>query len=368
MSDAYAGAGVDYDLLDPGKRRAQEAAAGTASLLARHGMSEVPGTRGESAYVVDAGDHYLASLTEGLGTKSLVADAMAELTGWSRYDLIARDTVATILNDLATVGAAPLVVSAYWAAGSSAWFADAPRMAALVEGWAAACAEAGAAWGGGETQAIGGVVLPQAAALAGAAVGVVRPKERLLLGARVAPGDAILIAPATGIHANGLTLARHVAAGLAEGFGTPVPGDPAGRPYGEVLLDPAPLYGPLVEALLDGGVPLHYAAHVTGHGWRKLMRAAQPLTYVVDRLPTVPPVLAFLQRQAGMDDAAAYGTFNMGAGFVFYLPAGAVPAAQTVAAGRGVTLLEAGAVEAGPRRVVLRSLGVTFESDSLRLR
>ncbi|HVG97402.1 MAG TPA: AIR synthase related protein [Chloroflexota bacterium] len=368
MPDAYAGAGVDYDLLDPGKRRAQEAAAATAPLLARHGVSEVPGTRGESAYVVDAGDHYLASLTEGLGTKSLVADAMAGLTGWSRYDLIARDTVATILNDLATVGAAPLVVSAYWAAGASAWFADAARMAALVDGWAAACAEAGAAWGGGETQAIAGVVLPDAAALAGAAVGVVRPRERLLLGTRVTPGDAILLAPATGIHANGLTLARQIAARLPEGFGTPVPGDPARRPYGEVLLDPAPLYGPLTEALQDGGVPLHYAVHVTGHGWRKLMRAAQPLTYVVDRLPPVPPVLAFLQSQAALDDAEAYGTFNMGAGFAYFLPPAAAPRAQAIAAGRGVTLLAAGTVEAGPRRVVLRPLGVTYESDSLRVR
>jgi phosphoribosylformylglycinamidine cyclo-ligase len=367
-SDAYATAGVDYALLDPGKRRAQAAAAATAAQLARRGVAEVPGTRGESAYVVDAGDHYLACLTEGLGTKSLVADAMAGLAGWSRYDLIARDTVATILNDLATVGAAPLVVSAYWAAGASAWFADEGRMAALVEGWAGACAEAGAAWGGGETQAIGGIVLPEAAALAGAAVGVVRPKERLLLGTRVTPGDAILVAPATGIHANGLTLARQVAAGLAEGFGTPVPGDPRGRPYGEVLLDPAPLYGPLVEALLEAAVPLHYAVHVTGHGWRKLMRAAQPLTYVVDRVPAVPPVLAFIRECTGMDAAEAYGTFNMGAGFVFYLPGEAVGRAQVVAGERGVPLLHAGMVEPGPRRVVIRPVGVTYESASLELR
>ena len=112
---------MDYEQIDPGKRLAQQAAAGTASHLARHGVREVPGTRGESAYVVDAGDHYLASLTEGLGTKSLVADAVYRLSGRSHYDLVARDTVATILNDLATVGAAPLVVSAYWAAGDSEW-------------------------------------------------------------------------------------------------------------------------------------------------------------------------------------------------------------------------------------------------------
>ena len=366
---AYAAAGVDYEQIDPGKRLAQQAAAGTAAHLARHGVQEVPGTRGESAYVVDAGDHYLASLTEGLGTKSLVADAVYRLTGRSHYDLVARDTVATILNDLATVGAAPLVVSAYWAAGDSAWFADAARMADLVRGWEGACAEAGAAWGGGETQAIGGIVLPGAAALAGAAVGVVRPKERLLRGERVVPGDAILIAPATGIHANGLTLARRVAEGLPEGYGTPVPGDPARRPLGEVLLDPAPLYGPLTEALLDARRapalrrPRHrprLAQADAGGGDSDLRRASA--------CPRCPRCWPCSRRRRGWTDADAYGTFNMGAGFVFYLPPEAVPRAQEVGRGRGVDLLPAGTVEAGPRRVVLRPLGVTYESASLQLR
>jgi phosphoribosylformylglycinamidine cyclo-ligase len=188
------------------------------------------------------------------------------------------------------------------------------------------------------------------------------------LGERVVAGDAILIAPATGIHANGLTLARRVAEGLPEGYGTPVPDDPRGRPYGEVLLDPAPLYGPLVEALLEASVRLHYAAHVTGHGWRKLMRSPRDLTYVVERLPPAPPVLAFLAAQAGMGAEEAYGTFNMGAGFVFYLPAEDVPRALDVARARGTDLLVAGRVEPGPRRVVLGPLGVTYEGESLRLR
>ncbi|MDQ3702575.1 MAG: AIR synthase related protein [Chloroflexota bacterium] len=366
--EAYAAAGVDYELLDPSKRLAQHGAASTTAHLARHGASEVPGTRGESAYIIDLGDHYLATLTEGLGTKSLVADAVRALTGRSHYDAVARDTVATILNDLATVGAAPLVVSAYWAAGASEWFADAPRTADLVRGWTGACAEAGATWGGGETQAVAGVVVPGAATLAGAAVGIIRPKGRLLLGERVATGDAILVAPATGIHANGLTLARRLAATLPQGYATPLPDDPHGRSYGEVLLDPAPLYGPLVEALLDAGVEVHYAVHVTGHGWRKLMRSALALTYVVDRLPEVPPVLAFLRAHAGMSEAEAYGTFNMGAGFALYLPAAEVARAQGVAAARGTSLQHVGTVEPGPRRVVLRPLHVTYDDASLRLR
>ncbi|MGH2370317.1 MAG: AIR synthase-related protein, partial [Chloroflexota bacterium] len=269
---------------------------------------------------------------------------------------------------LATVGAAPGVVSAYWAAGGSNWFGDQERMADLARGWAEACVEAGAAWGGGETQAIGGIIQPGAATLAGAAVGIIRPKDRLLTGDIVQPGDAILLAPSTGIHANGLTLARHVADSLPQGYATPVPGDPRGRGYGEVLLDPAPLYGPLVEALQDAGVSLHYAVHVTGHGWRKLMRAQRNVTYVVDYLPPVPPVLAFLAEHAGLSDAEAYATFNMGAGFALYLPEAEVAQAQRAARSRGVELLHAGMVEAGPKRVVLRPIDVTYAADSLRVR
>jgi phosphoribosylformylglycinamidine cyclo-ligase len=366
--DSYAAAGVDYDLLDPGKRLAQALACGTSAYLERRGYAEVAGSRGESAYVVDAGDHYVATLTEGLGTKNLVADAVRPLTGRTHYEQVARDTVATILNDLATVGAAPLVVSAYWAAGDSQWFADQERVADLARGWAEACAEAGAAWGGGETQALGGLIQPGTIDLAGAATGVIRPKDRLLAGERIDAGDAILIAPSTGIHANGLTLARRLADRLPQGYATPVPGDPAGRGYGEALLDPAPLYGPLVEALQDASVPLRYAAHVTGHGWRKLMRAARDVTYVVERVPDVPPVLGFLAARLRLPDDEAYGTFNMGAGFVLYVPAGAVATAQAVARARGVALLHAGTVEPGPRRVVIRPLGIAYDGAALQVR
>jgi phosphoribosylformylglycinamidine cyclo-ligase len=367
---AYAAAGVDYDVLDPGKRLAQEAARRTADCLSRHELSEVGGSRGESAYVIDAGDHYLATLTEGLGTKSLVADAMRPITGRTHYDQIAHDTVATILNDLATVGAAPVSVSAYWATGDSNWFADQARVADLVHGWSTACLAAGAAWGGGETQAIGGIVQPGSIALAGAAIGIIRPKSHLLHGDRIEAGDAILIVPATGIHANGLTLARGLAERLPRGYATPVPGDPAARGYGEVLLDPQPLYGPLVEALLSAGVPLHYAAHITGHGWRKLMRAERELTYRIGSLPPVPPILAFLQRELGMSDAEAYGTFNMGAGYALYLPARAVSAAHVVAGqlNPSFELLHAGDVEVGPKQVVIESLDITYQAETLRVR
>jgi phosphoribosylformylglycinamidine cyclo-ligase len=115
-------------------------------------------------------------------------------------------------------------------------------------------------------------------------------------------------------------------------------------------------------------VPLHYAAHVTGHGWRKLMRADRDLTYVVDYVPPVPPVLAFLQREAKLSDHEAYGTFNMGAGFVFYGDPSGVEQAQAVARERGIDLLHAGTVERGPKRVVIEPLGIAYEGASLNLR
>lgn len=366
--DAYAAAGVQYASIDPGKIRAQKAAASTAPALAALGLSEVGASRGESAYVVDFGDHYVSSVTEALGTKNLVADAVRPITGRSHYDAIARDTVATILNDLCTVGGAPVSLTAYWGAGASEWFEDEARMADLVDGWAAACRETGCAWGGGETQVLTSMIDPHTLVLGGAAVGIIKPRERLLLADRVAAGDAILVAPASGIHANGLTLARRVAEKLAQGYATPVPGDPAGRGYGEVLLDPTPLYGPLVQALQRAGIDLHYAVHVTGHGWRKLMRAPQPLSYVVESLPPVPPIFGVLTRAAAMDAAEAYGTFNMGAGFAFFVAGAEAERAIAVARAAGTELLAAGRVEEGRRRVSLRPLGITFEGESLQIR
>ena len=366
--DAYAEAGVDYGAIDPGKRLAQAAALSTASALSARGLTEVRESRGESAYVVELADRYVSSVTEALGTKNLIADAVRPITGRSHYDTIAHDAVATILNDLATVGGTPLSLTAYWGTGSSDWFKDEPRMRDLVDGWSKACARAGCSWGGGETQTITGIIEPNAINLAGSAVGLIQPKGKLLLGSRVKPGDAMLIAPGTGLHANGATLARKIAGEIEGGYRAPVPNDPKGRCFGEVLLDPTPLYGPLVEALQSAGVDLHYAVHVTGHGWRKLMRGTAELTYAVEHLPPVQPILEMLRSRAKMSIADAYGTFNMGAGFALYLPAAGVAQAILVARKAGFGLLEAGHVEAGRRCVEIRPLGITFEGASLQIR
>jgi phosphoribosylformylglycinamidine cyclo-ligase len=215
---SYEQAGVQYDLIDPLKVAAQRAAAATAAHLAGHGFTEVTASRGESAYVVDVGPFYLASIVECLGTKTLVADEMARLTGRSWFAGIAQDTIAMAINDLITVGATPLVVQAYWAAGGSEWFADASAPRPWCKGWKAACDICKVAWGGGETPALAGIVEAGRIDLAASCTGLVKPQGRLSSGRQAGPGDAIVLLASSGIHANGLSLARKLAERLPQGY------------------------------------------------------------------------------------------------------------------------------------------------------
>jgi phosphoribosylformylglycinamidine cyclo-ligase len=361
----YESAGVDYGLIDPLKILAQRAAASTASQLHAHGMSEVTASRGESAYVVDAGPFYLASIVECLGSKALVADEVALATGVSRYDGIAQDTIAMAINDLITVGATPLVVQAYWAAGGSAWFRDAERSRALVDGWRRARERCQVAWGGGETPALEGIVEAGRIDLAAGCTGYVNPKSRLTLGDALQAGDAIVLLAASGIHANGLSLARALAARLPEGYATKMPSK---RSYGDGLLEPTPLYSPVTQALHAAGVALRYAVNVTGHGWRKLLRHPDAWTYRIHTVPPVPEVLDFIRRQARMSDTDAYATFNMGAGFALYVAAQDAVRTVEVARAQGVQAWVAGCVESGPKQLIVEPLGLDFAGDALHVR
>lgn len=366
--DLYSQAGVNYETMDPSKRNAQSAALRTAGTLLSKGLKEVTASRGESAYVVDFGDHYVSSVTEALGTKNLVADAVRPITGRSHYDAVAIDTVATVLNDLASVGGEPVSMTAYWGTGSSDWFKDEQRLQDLVRGWETACQVAGCAWGGGETQVLVGIIEEHGCVLGGSAVGRIAPKTDLLTGSRIQPGDAILFLPASGIHANGLSLARSIAPKLPQGYATPVPGDAKNRCYGEVLLDPTPLYGVDVVRLQRAGIELHYAVNVTGHGLRKLMRAEAELTYVIERLPEPNPIFDVLCQAVGMTTREAYGTYNMGVGYAFYVNGRDAGRALALLNEQGGGATLAGYVEGGPKRVVLEPLGVEFGGESLAIR
>ncbi|MGO9901045.1 MAG: AIR synthase-related protein [Solirubrobacteraceae bacterium] len=361
---AYSAAGVDYQALDAGKRSALTEALATSGLLSAHGAQAIDSSRGQPAFVFELGEQTLAFVVEGLGTKSVIARQVQEQLGVCAFDNVAYDTVAAIVNDLCCVGALPLVVNAYFATGSSDWYAHEDRISGLLMGWKAGCVDSGAAWGGGESPSLSGLVATADVELAGAAIGVVPPGHRPILGERLTPGDEIVFVASSGLHANGASLARLIAGRIEAGYATALG---SGRRFGEALLDRSVIYAGLVRALLDSDVDVHYLSHVTGHGMLKLMRPQRELTYRITRLPRVPEVLEFLVQAAAISAAEAYSTFNMGCGFAVYCAAGSGAAVVALASGLGLDAHVAGTVLEGPRRVVLEQNGVVFEGRELDL-
>jgi phosphoribosylformylglycinamidine cyclo-ligase len=363
---SYEQSGVRYDALDAFKRACQREAAATVPALALHGFGEPRGVRGESAYLVETPDEYLAHVEEGLGTKNLVADAMAELTERSFYEAIGVDTVATIVNDLITTGALPVSVAMHAAVGDSRWFDDQRRAQDLARGFARGCREAGAVWGGGETPALTGIVDPKTVVLAGSAVGRIAPKSHRIAG-DMRDGDAIILLASSGVHTNGLTLCRALSARLPDGYLTPLDD---GRAYGEALLDPSVIYVRYLAACQRAGLRPHYAAHVTGHGWRKLMRLDEPFVYRITEVRGPPPIFSFIMQRGPVDLREMYATFNMGAGFAVYVDADQVDSFLRVARETNYDAWRAGTVtKQGARKaIVIDPIGVTFEAESLQVR
>lgn len=312
----YSGVGVDYDAMDLFKRTAQRTARDTARNIKRLGLSEVEMSRGESVYLIETPSSYLAHVEEGLGTKNLVADEMHRLTGKSYYGRIAQDDVAAIVNDMIPLGALPISVAMHLAVGDSNWFSDATRYCDLIKGWKTACTLARCTWGGGETTTLEGVVMPGTVVISGSAIGIVKPKDRLIT-ANIKHRDAIVFLESSGIHANGLTMARKIADKLPDGYLTKLD---SVRTFGGTLLNPTHIYVGFVEECLNRGIDIHYAVNITGHGWRKLMRAKQPFAYIIEDLPKQLPIFDFLQEHGPVDDYEAYANFNMGAGFALYVP------------------------------------------------
>ena len=363
---SYESSGVNYDILDAFKRACQRAAAGTTGALAAHNLREPAKTRGESAYLIESPSEFLAHVEEGLGTKNLVADSMLKLTGRSFYRNIGIDTVATIVNDLITCGALPISVAMHAAVGDANWFSHAQRMEDLAEGFAQGCRLSNAVWGGGETPALRGIVNADAIVLAGSAIGRISPKSNRITG-EVSDGDAIIFLASSGVHTNGLTLCRALADRLPQGYLTPIEGD---RTDGEALLDASVIYVKFVDACQRAGIALHYAAHVTGHGWRKLMRLEEPFVYRITTIPKPLPIFEFMMRHGPLDAREAYATFNMGVGFAAYVSQADVPRCLELAKRQGYDATVAGSVrkEGARKAVEIPELGLVFEGETLQLR
>ena len=363
--DSYSHSGVDYSKMDPVKLLAQSKAKSTAKNLKAFDAHEVVASRGESAYVWEEADSYRALVIEGLGTKNLIADEVRKLTGKTHYDAIAQDAIAMVVNDLIVVGALPQVVNAYFAVGNSDWLTDEVRAKDLINGWAKACDLAGAAWGGGETPTLKDIVEPQAIDLGGCAVGIIKDKNNLVLGDKLRAGDKVVLVESSGMHANGVTLIRSHAQKNPAIYAEKLPD---GRLFGEALLTPTPIYVALVRSLQQAKIDLHYMVNITGHGWRKLMRANEAFTYSMDYLPEVQPEFAVIQKMSGVTEEEMYGNYNMGAGFALYVAAKDADKVVKTANQVGFKAWIAGDVEAGPKQVIIKSKKITFSEESLGVR
>ena len=362
---SYQESGVDYGSLDPAKTLAQRAGKQTAIHLSNYGFSELSDTRGESAFVWKQRNTYMASVTESLGTKNLVADAMREITGKTYYDSIGYDTVASALNDLASVGAKPLTIFAFWAVGKSSWFDDIERATDLVNGWKQACDDAQATWGGGETPSYNDIVNPNTIGLGASVVGIIKSKKRLLLDKNIKGGDRIILLKSSGINANGLSLSRKIAKKLPKGYATRLPN---GKLYGEEILTKTHIYAALIQALFDAGITIHYASNITGHGLRKVMRGRGEFTYILEKLFDPQEIFLFIQKHSGMSDYEIYETYNMGQDYALFLPEKNVKKALQVIKKHNFEGLNAGYVQKGEKQVIITPKNITYKGETLKVR
>ena len=284
----YAETGVDID--------ASEAA--TAALVAAAGDADA----GDYAGLLDIGDRYLALATDGVGTKLLVAEALGD------YSTVGIDCIAMNVNDMVAAGVRPVAFVDYLAV-------DEPNETVSEQigaGLKAGAEEAGIELVGGETAVMPEVV--RGLDLAGTCAGLA-PKDALFDGEAQA-GDAIVAFRSSGIHSNGLTLAREAATRQHE-YTDPYPysrdDEPDYDSVGAALLEPTRIYTHLLDPMRAHGV--HAAAHVTGGGWTNLTRMGA-FRYVVDDPFEPHSVFAFVQEEGDVSDEEMHRTFNMGTGFV----------------------------------------------------
>ena len=361
----YSQVGDNYETKDPIKKIAQTAARQTGNNLKQHGFKEIKDSRGESAYVWKQGNVLMASVIEGLGTKNLVADETRKITGKTYYDVVGHDTVATIINDLITVGAQPLVVHAYWAIEDNNWLYDRQRMTDLLKGWKSACDIAGASWGGGETATMKQIVVPGTSEFAGSAIGIIPSFKKLITDTNLQSGDRILLLKSNGVNANGISLTRAISHTLPKGYATKLTNDTV---YGEALLTKTNIYAKLIQNLLKAKINIHYISNITGHGLRKIMRAKKKFTYVIDKIFDPQEIFLFIQKHAHLDDKEMYGTYNMGMDYALFIPSEDIKKAQEITKKNGFESLDAGYIETGKKQVFIKPKKLIYKGATLDLR
>ena len=256
------------------------------------GITEIPGGR------------LLATHTDGVGTKVMVANMM------KKYNTIGIDCIAMNVNDVICTGATPISFVDYIAANRN----EQSIFKRIIEGLVKGAKKSATPIVGGETAIMPDVMGGDGFAfdLAGMVVGLVSKRD-LVLGDKIKRGDVIIGAASSGIHSNGYTLARKA---LLEKYTVHDRVKGVGM-LGTALLAPTEIYvRPVLEIIKECNV--HGLAHITGGSFTKLLRLKNA-GYHIDSLPKTPPIINLIQEQ-GIGEEEMYKTFNMGVGFCVIAP------------------------------------------------
>jgi phosphoribosylformylglycinamidine cyclo-ligase len=354
----YQQAGVDTDQASRGLKGLLHWIAQTHALRQDVGAVRLP--IGYYANVIDIGHGTgLAISTDGVGSKLLVAQLM------DKYDTVGIDCVAMNANDILCVGARPLSMVDYLAVQAP----EARLLEELGKGLYEGAKQANITIAGGELAQIGemikGVRDGYAFDLAATCVGTV-PLDRLLVGQDIRDGDVLIGLASTGIHSNGLTLARRVLLDQ-EGLRVDQHVPELGRLLGEELLAPTRIYVREVCAMLDAQLPIKALLHITGDGLLNLRRVQAPVGFVIEQLPEPQPIFRLIQARGRVSDTEMYQVFNMGVGFCVVTAPTAAAQVHAIARQHGVIAYDLGRAVGDPeRRIWVRpknvvSAGNTFE-------
>ncbi|WP_295744989.1 phosphoribosylformylglycinamidine cyclo-ligase [uncultured Oscillibacter sp.] len=323
-SAAYAAAGVD---IEAGYRGVQLMKRHVARTVIPGVVSGIGGFGGLFAPdLAGMKEPVLVSGTDGVGTKL----RLAQLLG--RHDTVGIDCVAMCVNDIICCGAKPLFFLDYIAIGKN----EPEKVADIVSGVAEGCVRSGCALIGGETAEHPGVMDPDDYDIAGFAVGVV-DKSKIIDGSRIQEGDALIGLTSSGVHSNGFSLVRKVFDIERTDLAAPMDAL-GGKSLGEALLAPTKLYVKPVLALLEGGIDLHGASHITGGGFyenvpRMLPEGLEAHFYAA-MLPRMP-IFDLIAKRGNISERDMYNTFNMGLGMVLAVPREQADKALAILRGAG---------------------------------
>jgi phosphoribosylformylglycinamidine cyclo-ligase len=350
---SYKAAGVDSGQKDQAMERLGNWV--ERSFEIRPGEVKLP--LGYFANVIDGGNGMgLAVSTDGVGTKILVAEML------EKYDTVGIDCIAMNVNDVLCVGAEPLAILDYIAV-------EVPHpdlLESLAKGLYRGAELARVTIPGGEIaqikEMIRGLREGYAFDLVATCVGKV-PLDKILIGQDVAEGDAIIGLRSSGIHSNGLTMARRV---FFERLGWKtdhfVP--ELGHTIGEELLEPTRIYVREVMDMMNAGLKIKAMAHITSTGFLNLNRAASPMGYVLDKLPEPLPIFKLLQNEGSVSIEDMYFTYNMGIGFCIVLDPKDVDAAHAFAQKHNVPSFTIGHTVKDPeKKVYLPQVGLVGFDD-----